>query len=120
MTNRNLALGRTGENIAADYLERNGYKIICRNFKCRFGELDIIAEKEDVLFFVEVKTASSNSFHYPEEAVTFRKRGHMAKSAEYFLGDYPDDPPAWQFDILAITLFPGQEPQILHLENVII
>jgi len=63
-------LGDWGEEVASDYLEKLGYKILARNFFTRFGELDLVAIKDHVLYFVEVKTRSNNSFGFGELAVT--------------------------------------------------
>lgn len=78
-------LGRKGENAAFEYLEKNGYTIIERNFKCRQGEIDIIALDKDYIVFVEIKSRTSNDYGLPSEAVTERKIKHILKSATYYL-----------------------------------
>lgn len=69
----NQRIGKLGENIATRYLRKHGYKIIDRNVHFRCGEIDIIAEKENNLYFVEVKTRTSSKFGYPEDAVPKNK-----------------------------------------------
>ena len=65
----NIAIGSFGEDVAIRYLEMRGYRVIAKNFKCRLGEIDIIAEKRDEIIFVEVKTRTNNKFGMPSEAV---------------------------------------------------
>jgi putative endonuclease len=119
MTNRKQTLGRWGEDAAAEYLQSRGYKILARNVRTPHGELDIVARKDDLLLFVEVKTRSSHSFAYPEDSVTKRKQIHMLSAAEHYLDLDPDPPETWQFDVLAIERGPDREPVITHFENVI-
>ena len=64
----NIAIGSFGEDVAIRYLEMRGYRVIAKNFKCRLGEIDIIAEKRDEIIFVEVKTRTNNKFGMPSEA----------------------------------------------------
>jgi putative endonuclease len=81
------SLGQQGEEAAAHYLQAHGYKILERNFRCRAGEVDIIAEEKGDLVFVEVKARSSKLFGDPAEAVTSRKQGQISKAALCYLGD---------------------------------
>ena len=82
-------VGKAGEKLAAQYLEKRNYKIIKQNFRCKQGEIDIIAEdgqgEEKDLVFVEVKTRTSLEFGTPAEAVDKTKRKHILKTANYFL-----------------------------------
>lgn len=66
----NTGSGRLGEQLTAEYLEEKGYEIVERNFKCRFGEIDIIAQNDRYLAFVEVKTRSADGLSHPFEAIT--------------------------------------------------
>ena len=83
--NAKQQLGKIGENLASEYLEKQGYLILERNFACRQGEIDIIAKDEKEFVFVEVKTRKSLKFGYPAEAVTNIKRKHMQKVAQDYL-----------------------------------
>ncbi|WP_408643039.1 YraN family protein [Thermosinus carboxydivorans] len=74
----NIMMGKMGENAAADYLARNGYKILMRNYRCRIGEIDIVAERQGTIVFVEVKTRSSEKFGFPAEAVNYRKQQKLS------------------------------------------
>lgn len=78
-------IGRYGENVAVNFLEKSEYLIISRNFFCKQGEIDIIAQKEDEIIFCEVKTRTNRKFGNPREGVNFYKKSHMWNSARYFL-----------------------------------
>lgn len=76
--------GKSAEDFTVKFLEDKGYKVIDRNFHSRFGEIDIIAEENGTLVFVEVKARWSNKFGSPEEAVTPSKLRKITKTAEYY------------------------------------
>ena len=119
LTTRKQTIGRWGEDTAGEYLEGLGYTILARNVHTPHGEIDIIATKNQVLVFVEVKTRTSHSFAFPEEAVTPRKQAHMLSAAELYLNQHPECSDTWHFDVIAIVGKPGEEAQIEHFENVI-
>jgi putative endonuclease len=119
MTDRRQALGRWGEDTATRYLQEHEYTILERNLRTPHGEIDILASKEDVLTFVEVKMRSSNAYGFPEDAVSPRKQAHMLMAAEHYFENHPDSPETWQFDIIAITRRAGMPPEIEHFENII-
>ena len=77
-------LGRIAEDFAASLLQEKSYKILERNFRSRFGEIDVVAEKDGVLVFVEVKARWSRKFGTPEEAVTPWKLKKIQKTGEYY------------------------------------
>lgn len=120
-------IGRWGEATAAEYLSKRGYDILGRNARTRYGEIDLLARApEGMLVFVEVKTRTSRSFGYPEEAVDARKLGHLVSSAEAYLLEHPEmeagpDGAGWRIDVIAIEGRPGEEPDrvgIEHFENI--
>ncbi len=78
-------LGRLGEKIAEDYFKESGYKLLAKNFRTPFGEIDLIFKKEDLLVFVEVKGSSFKENYLPEEKVNWRKKERILKSAEIFI-----------------------------------
>lgn len=119
MVNHRQRLGAWGEAAAVTFLQERGYVVLARNFRTPHGELDIIASRDSVLVFVEVKARSSNRHGFPEQAVSHRKQAHMLAAAESYFSVTNVDFFAWQFDIIAITLQPGQPPEIEHIENVI-
>lgn len=79
--------GNSGEDFVAQSLQKNGYKIIDRNFSFRGGELDIIAEKEGVIYFVEVKSRKSNTYGHPLESITPAKARKIKLTAQLYLAE---------------------------------
>jgi putative endonuclease len=96
--------GTIGENIAANYLSKRGYKIRERNYRIRAGEIDIIAEKDGTLVFVEVRTKTSRQFGTAEESITDRKKKRLIALAEAYLSDSGEQPASCRIDIVAIDL----------------
>ena len=82
---RKREIGDFGEEITSKYLEKNGYRILGRNYSKPFGEIDIIAIKGDVISFVEVKTRKSDDFAYAAEAVDFYKQERIKRASQAFL-----------------------------------
>lgn len=108
--------GRKGEDYAAKLLEEKGYTVIERNFHSRYGEVDIIAEKENVLAFVEVKTRSSNSWGSAAGAVTASKQHKLIKAAQYFLMTHNTEH-ILRFDVVALTTAPGSGFRVIKCEH---
>ncbi len=100
----NLLLGKKGEDFACRYLQDHGYKILERNFKFHYGELDIISVKDNTLVFVEVKTRIGKSFGLPEEAVTPRKLREVIKTAQFYASQHPELPESLRIDVIGIEL----------------
>jgi putative endonuclease len=104
MTNTKIELGARGEALAVKYLKRSGYKIIEQNFRVRAGEIDIIAEQDGTLVFVEVKTRTDTRFGPPFESITASKKTHLSKVAlEYMSRHNCHDRPA-RFDVIGVQL----------------
>jgi putative endonuclease len=122
----NKQLGQIGENIAAEYLKKKGYKILDRNYIKEWddktkGEIDIVAKKGGVICFVEVKTSAAapgGGALAPEDRVNCRKQRQLAKIAQTWLvkNRVPLDS-AWQIDVIGIV-FDGQGQKISHFENI--
>ncbi len=100
--NARQLLGRKGEQMAADALRDRGYRIVEHNFRCRYGEIDLIAEEKDDLVFVEVKTRRGTAFGRPEEAVTLTKRRKLVEVASYYLDLHNAGDRSWRIDVVAI------------------
>lgn len=99
------ALERKGEDIACKALKKNKYKTIEKNYRCRQGEIDIIAEDRDkVLCFVEVKAKSSFSFSLPEEALTRNKRKKLEAAAYSYISSKSLKPRDMRFDVVSVDL----------------
>jgi len=111
--------GDRGERIAADYLKKQGYQIRGRNFRCREGEIDIIAEKDEFLIFIEVRTRRSSSMVTPEESVTPYKLARVIAAAQRYIESHQDLPPSWRIDVVAVELKRRGKPSRIELiENV--
>ena len=116
MTDLNKILGDAGENFAAEYLEKNGYKILAKNFRVRTAEIDIIAELDEKIIFVEVKTRSNTRRGLPAEAVNLRKQKKIVEAASVFLQDEIYFDRACRFDVIEVYSG-GTEFKIRHIEN---
>ncbi len=105
---------KRGEAIAALRLRLKGYRIEARNWRCRLGEIDIVAWDRDTLVFVEVKTRSGSSAGAPEEAVTAAKQRRLVALARAYLVERRGEPPACRFDVVAVE---GRAawPRVRHL-----
>ena len=113
-------VGSRGEKLAVDFLKRRGYKIIQRNFRCREGEIDIIAQQGDCLVFVEVRTKKGSRFGTPEESVTLSKREKLISLANAYLQAFDNPPAWWRIDVVAVELAPDNKVSRLeHIENAV-
>lgn len=112
-------LARWGEELAARFLRRRGWRVHARNVRTPYGEIDLVAQDGHVWVFVEVKTRRSARWAWPEDAVTPAKLERLAQAALYWLeqtGQPPDAP--WRLDVIAIVVLPGRRPEIRHFEGV--
>jgi len=115
---RRREVGALGEKIAVDYLMKQGYHVREANFRCREGEIDIIAEKDDFLVFVEVRTRRSTSFVTPEESVTPSKIERLITLGQTYIESHQDLPPCWRIDVVTVELTPqGRVSRIELIEN---
>ncbi len=113
----NLTLGARGEEIAVAFLKGRKYTVMERNFRCRGGEVDIIARDGKTLVFVEVKTRRSLSFGPPQAAVTPFKQRQISKAALTWLAKKRLDEASARFDVIAILLQDHDVPRIDHIRN---
>ena len=95
-------VGRYGESIAEQYLKKQKYKIVDRNFFCHFGEIDLIAWDGESVIFVEVKSRKDDQFGLPREAVTWRKQQTIVKCATYWLYKNKQTGVPVRFDVIEI------------------
>ena len=114
---KNQALGKQGEAIAVHYLQQRKYTIIEQNFRCKCGELDIIAREGKVTVFVEVKTRKNLSYGPPQLAVTPFKQRQISKAALFYLAQKKIQGTNARFDVIAILLGNNEVPQIDHIIN---
>jgi len=120
---KNIELGILGEKIASDYLISKNYKIITKNFRKTFGEIDIVAKsKNNTLTFFEVKTIEENDLGFlPEDQMTFSKIKKLKKICEYFAlknKNLINEKQGWQIDLITIILKKSGEKEIKHYENI--
>ena len=97
------AIGRRGEDLACQELQRRGYELLARNWRCPAGEVDIIARQDDSLAFIEVKTRRAHS-GLPEEGLTPRKMARIITVAQTYLGQLDLGEIGWRIDLVAIEL----------------
>ncbi|MBI4559200.1 MAG: YraN family protein [Candidatus Hydrogenedentes bacterium] len=107
-----MPLGRRGEDLAAAYLRRAGYRILKRNVRLGRYEVDIIAQEKDTVAFVEVKTRRSDSIAAPEENVSATKKLHLRKAAHHYLTRNNDGRLYYRFDVVAVLLPDGGKPTV--------
>lgn len=111
-------LGFRGESLAVKHLKNKGYKILQRNFRCKSGEIDIIASDGEVIAFVEVKTRTGDAFGTPAEAVDARRKQRYRNAANYFMYVTGRDINEFivRFDIVEVIISPGGKV-VNHFEN---
>lgn len=110
-----MTLGQAGEELAVSYLKKKGYRIIERNYRNSFGEMDIIAYEKGTIIFIEVKTRASEEFGMPFESVHRRKRERMKKIALLYLKKLKKEMPA-RFDVVSIIMRNG-DPLITLIKD---
>lgn len=111
-----MTSGPWGEEQAATFLRNKGWQITARNYRTRYGELDIIAENEKYLVFVEVKTRKNDHFAQAREYVTPQKQKRLRITAEYWLQAHPTECQI-RFDVIEVYGTPGRRAEIIHIEN---
>lgn len=101
-------IGYDGENAVCKFLENHGYEIVKKNFTIRGGEIDIIAMKNNVVAFVEVKTRKPNSLCQGEESITYSKRKLLVKTAQAYVDKFGQDNEVYRFDVAVLTMDKGK------------
>lgn len=107
MSFRRMRTGKQGEDLAAAHLEQNGYRILERNYRSVFGEVDIVAEEGDTLVFVEVKSRRSEAYGDPQLAVGPEKQRKISRAAMGYLSERGLNRRPARFDIVAVKLRPS-------------
>ena len=110
------ATGELGEELGGAYLKERGYKVLARNVRSPFGEIDLVARDGETLVFVEIKTRAGHAFGFPEEAVTQQKKERLIRLASWYLARHLEPKRAVRFDVLAIELSSGA-PDIRLIQN---
>lgn len=110
-------VGKKGEEVAASFLRKKGYHILDKNFRCRLGEIDIIAQKDDQIVFVEVKTRKNLNFGLPQQAVTYFKKKRLTKLAQFYLAVHRLADFSCRFDVIAVMLNQDSVDSVHLVEN---
>ncbi|RQO39481.1 endonuclease [Chryseobacterium sp. KBW03] len=108
--------GKIAEDLAADYLQKNGYKILIRNFRFQKAEIDIIAEKNDLIIITEVKARSTDAFMLPHEAVTKTKIKSIVSAANHYMEEFNKDNEV-RFDIISVLPDENKNLIIDHIKD---
>ena len=114
MTRRDTGL--MGERLACEFLGKNGYDIIERNYRCPEGEIDVIARQRDTLVFIKVRTKTSRKFGGPEESITPVKAARLKILAARYGQSHKNLPELWRIDVVAIRM--NQDGRASHIEVI--
>lgn len=118
MKDKRMERGRKGELLARQFLENKGWQILNANWRCRFGEIDLVAVDNDCLVFVEVRTRTSTRFGTPAESVDWRKQRKLRQVASAFLTSYSVCMSHIRFDMISVRMDEnGTAPVLEHIQN---
>lgn len=112
------AVGRYGEKVAVDHLERSGLVVLARNWRCKYGEIDIVAMDGDCIVAVEVKTRRSLAFGHPVEAVTRDKAARVRRLLSQWLRDHDVRPHLVRVDVVSVVRPRSGPAEVMHLRGV--
>ena len=110
-------VGKIGEDAGVKYIKDNGYEVICRNYRCGFGEIDIIARQKETFVFIEVKTFTGTDLGSPKEAVTKRKKKKIILVAKHYIAKNRIKNHRFRFDVIAVVL--DTQRNIRKIEHII-
>lgn len=110
-------IGARGEKASAEYLQNKDYTILKRNFHSRFGEIDIIAEKNNTICFIEVKTRKNSRFIRPAQTVNYSKRQKIIQTAKWYLSRNFSENKAYRFDIIEVIYYDSYIFSFNHLKG---
>lgn len=117
-TDPRRVLGKRGEDIAADFFTERGFQILARNWRCRYGEIDLVIQKGDEIRIVEVKARKSLRAGFPEESVTEDKLERINDIAHCFFAEQGIVDPEYHIDALSITFRGGEEADVKYFPDV--
>ncbi len=113
----NIDTGSYGEKLASDYLVKQGYKILEKNYKCKAGEIDIIGIDQGTLCFIEVKTRTSRKFGLPEEIINKLKLARMARCVDYYNNETKNTYELYRLDVVSVELEGSRVSRIELIKN---
>lgn len=105
-------IGKEKEEIACKYLISKGYTILHRNFRSKFGEIDIVAKDKDTIVFVEVRSKASDRFGTPQESIRKKKVDRITKTAQFYISNFSLSEENFRFDVISIL-----EDRLEHIQN---
>ena len=110
---------RIGEDLAARYLVTNGYSVVCRNYRKRYGEIDLIVEKDQHLIFCEVKTRTSHSIESALASVSFSKQRKITRAAQLYINENPNfGNYIFRFDVILVFYYKSTDTfKVIHYED---
>ena len=112
-------LGNKGEDMACDFLIKNGFRIIGRNISNKLGEIDIVARNNRILHFIEVKTGSASDKINPSENLNYHKIRKFLRAVEIYISNNKiSEQQRWQMDAIVVVFDGGLSPKITHLQNI--
>jgi len=118
--NQKIKIGKFGQQLAGQFLQNRNYQILAENYYSRVGEIDIIAQKDEQIVFIEVKTRTTENFGTPEEAVDDKKRNKMYDTALKYLSENKVDHDNFRLDMIAIIIDQdNMKAQIRHHQNIL-
>lgn len=112
-----LSKGAAGEVLAARFLREKGYAILAANYRCRQGEIDIIAADRRYIAFIEVKTRRTDSLYAPREAVTAAKQRRLLQTAALYLARFPSDKQP-RFDVIEVLTDPSDPLALVEINHI--
>lgn len=115
MSDARVKLGRRGEELAVAELTRRGYEIVTRNWRCPAGEVDVVARRGEVWYFVEVRTRRGREFGTPEESLTQAKQQRMIDVALTYLGEHNLHDVDWRISLVAVEMDRSGKPRRLEI-----
>ena len=113
-------LGRWGESVAAEFLQKKRYTLVAANYRCRLGEIDLIAENRKYIVFVEVKLRKSAAFAQAREFVDYKKQERLKQTSLLYLSQHEENTKQPRFDVIEVYAPEGMQtkhPEIFHLED---
>ena len=114
-----VSIGKLGEKVAREYLEKKGYNIIEQNYKTKYAEIDLIAKKKDILVFVEVRTKTGEEFGTPEDTINRDKKRKLRMNGRAYINRTKWKGP-YRIDAICIVFNPDQTvSRLTHYENII-
>jgi putative endonuclease len=108
--------GETGEKLAANFLKKKGYRILEKNYRCRQGEIDIVAERKKCLVFVEVRTRTNTAFMLPADSISYSKQQRVIAAVYHYLQEHSLDEKDWRIDFIGIEM--SKEGKVINMEHI--